>query len=122
MVRLLLQYEANTPSWTRFLAEQFDMRELLSEADSVVVAVAKPEDYLEELRDELTTPLRMEVTKLVLVAMIRSTGLTPQLGIVSKCVLPFCKCMDNYIIGDSLSHVAWQPSIMSSGSDQCVPL
>jgi hypothetical protein len=110
MVKLLIDYGADgSAGW---LLNNGDVFTLDIEAVSVALAaerhgmlelgldrpatpvVVNAREYIHQLRLEITMPLRIAISEIVVVAFMRATGQTPPLGIISSSILSFCNFID----------------------------
>jgi hypothetical protein len=69
---------------------------LLELGDHGPVVVNGPE-YIHQLRLEITKPLRLAISEILVVVFMRASEQTPPVGIISSTVLSFlsfCECLD----------------------------
>eukprot|EP00978_Attheya_sp_CCMP212_P024224 scaffold75836_cov51-Attheya_sp.AAC.1 len=114
MTRLLLEYGADATAsaddsrWTILLnnngqvvdIEQISIVSLATEANMLelldpptTLADVNKKEFVKALRRELARPLKMLVANqsaIVIVAMMRSTGQVPPLGLITQSILEFC--------------------------------
>jgi hypothetical protein len=72
---------------------------LLELGDHGPVVVNGPE-YIHQLRLEITEPLRLAISEILVVAFMRASDQTPPVGIISTIILSFlsfCECLDQGI-------------------------
>jgi hypothetical protein len=75
------------------VAERYGMLELILDRPATPVVV-NAREYIHQLRLEITMPLRIAISEIVVVAFMRATGQTPPLGIISSSILSFCNFID----------------------------
>jgi hypothetical protein len=74
-------------------AERHGMLELGLDRPATPVVV-NAREYIHQLRLEITMPLRIAISEILVVAFMRATGQTPPVGIISSSIFSFCNFMD----------------------------
>jgi hypothetical protein len=75
------------------LAEEDGMLDLLLDRPATPVVVNASE-YIQQLRLEITKPLRLAISEIIVVTFLRGTGQPPPMGVLSYSILSFCKFLD----------------------------
>jgi hypothetical protein len=88
--RQLLRVVKGTHSITIF--ERYGMLELLLDRPANPVVV-NAQEYVYQLRLEITKPLRLAISEILVVAFMRANQ-TPPVGIISSSILSFCLFLD----------------------------
>jgi hypothetical protein len=78
---------------TLAVAEENGMLDLLLDRPATPVVV-NASDYIQHLRLEITKPLRLAISEIIVVAFMRGTGQPPPMGVILYSILSFCKFLD----------------------------
>jgi hypothetical protein len=76
-----------------FAAESHGMLELILDRPATPVVV-NAREYIHQLRLEITLPLRIAISEILVGAFMRATGQTPPVGIISSSIFAFCNFLD----------------------------
>ena len=75
------------------LAEENGMSDLLVRPAEPTIPDVKA--FVQHIRHEFSKPLRVKLSGLIVVALMRSTGQVPPVGVVSSTIISFCNLLHN---------------------------